>query len=121
MPEKAVTTYRVTASTGGRDWWRSLPWPFGRFDVRDDGLLVHSLLWSWWVADRWVARDKVESIRARWTFFSVARLAIATSETTRPIRVQLSVVPAMKLVSDLRKRGYLVTEIGKPRRLWTLR
>jgi hypothetical protein len=112
VSQKGGATYRVTATAGG---WRSLPWPFGLLDVTDKALQVRSWHWSWWLADRAVPREAIESIKVRWSIFGVATLAITNSETKRPIRVTTSVAP-LKLVSDLKGRGYPVTEIGRPPR-----
>lgn len=105
-------TYRVTASAGG---WRSLPWPFGLLDVTDKALQVRSWHWSWWLADRVVPRDAIESITVRWSFFRTARLAITTSESKRTVRVRGATAP-LNLVSDLKDRSYPVTEVGRPPR-----
>ena len=49
----------MTASTGG---WRSLPWPFGIFELTETSLTVRSWHWSWWVPDRVIRREEVETV-----------------------------------------------------------
>lgn len=55
-------TYRVTALVGG---WRSLPWPFGLFEVGDDYLTIRSWHMSWWSAGGTVSRDEISRIEVR--------------------------------------------------------
>jgi hypothetical protein len=98
-----TTTYHVSAaSTGG---WRSLPWPFGLFEVTDTGLCVRSWHWSWWVADRVIPRESVGAIQAT-NRFGVLTLRIDV-EGSKPVKINVSMY-RNKLMRDLRRRDYPV-------------
>jgi hypothetical protein len=94
------SSFRVTASTGT---WRTLPWPFGVAEVSDDELCVRSIGWSWWVPDRCVNREHVESISVQKT--------LGTSKFTIAIENALSITlrtstSANQLTDALRQNGY---------------
>jgi hypothetical protein len=94
------STFRVTASTGG---WRSLPWPFGLVEVSDAQLLVRSLGWSWWVADRCVERGHVRSVTIQ-RRFGTAKFSILVDDSP-PISLRTS-TSVNQLTDALRRHGY---------------
>jgi hypothetical protein len=94
-------TYRVTALVGG---WRSLPWPFGLFDVGDEELTLRSWHWSWWSAGGTVPREEIGWIDVR----------RHVGEVFLHIRINSGALWRVHLVNsgeralrDLRSRGYL--------------
>ena len=98
-----VSSYHVTASTGG---WRSVPWPFGLFDVTDGGLRIHSWHCTWWVEDWTVTRESIESIHVS------RRLGAVTLTITDHDSGVAKVKPASsprRVIQDLLRRGYHLT------------
>jgi hypothetical protein len=93
--------YRVTASTGS---WRSLPWPYGIFEIAETTLTVRSWHWSWWVSDRVISREEIETITA------VRRLGVLmvriTTHGGQLVKIKL-MTSRDRAVGDLRRFGYL--------------
>jgi hypothetical protein len=94
------STFRVTVSTGS---WRNVPWPFGLVDVSVAGLRLRSQGWSWWVADRVIEREDVESITVR-KFMGSARFSISVDDGP-PITLRTSTA-VDQLRESLRHHGY---------------
>ncbi len=101
-----LTTFRVTASTGS---WRTLPWPFGLVDVSDGQLCIRSFGWSWWVSDRCVDREQVQSITRR-KIMGAARFSVAV-ENAPSITLRTS-TSVNQLTDCLRLHGYPVDGVA---------
>lgn len=100
-PRRYVATY----SLGG---WRSVPWPFGIFEIEDGTLSVRSLHCGWWVSDRVIPRGEVEAIQVV-NLFGVMRFRI-TARSGRPVKVLVGTRGRQRRATDeLRRLGYLAT------------
>lgn len=95
-----ASTYHVTVSTGT---CRSVPWPFGLFEVSDTGLCMRSWHWAWWVREQRIPRQAVGTIKATDRFGVLCLKFDVVGSKTVTLRLAIN---RRTLVLDLKRRGY---------------
>lgn len=101
--EMTDRTFHVTASMEG---WRSLPWPFGLLDVTDTGLRIHSWHWSWWMADRVIPRESIETVEVSKSFGTTT---LTIKDDKGGFAKVMPASSSKRVLEELRHHGYLLT------------